>query len=274
MRSEEAPGDGSAMNFQNKVAIVAGGTGALGRAVSLAFYEAGATVMVTYRRKQEFDTLAAATGTEGSAKVEVMFREQKEFDTMTRATGAAWARLAGMPVDVTDEADVRRFVEAFQSLHGRIDILVNTIGGYAGGSKLWEADPQVYEQMLDLNLRSSFTLARAVLPGMLQQNSGAIVNVASRAALVASPGAAMYAAAKAASLAMFNSLAEEVHDTGIRVNSVLPSIFDTEANRRAMPRADHAKWPKPEQIAQVILFLCSDAARIIHGAAIPVYGKA
>jgi len=262
------------MNFQDKVVIVAGGTGGLGRAVSLAFFEAGASVMVTYRRKQEFEQLASDTGVEGSAKVELSFRAQKEFESLATATGAAWARLAGMPVDVTDEEDTRRFVESFHSLHGRIDILVNTVGGYQGGSKVWEADPESYARMLDLNLRSSWTLTRAALPLMISQNSGSIVNVASRAAYVPSPGAAIYAASKAAALALFNSLAEEVRDYNIRVNSVVPSIFDTPANRQAMPRADHSKWPTPGEIARVILFLCSDDARVIHGAAIPVYGKA
>lgn len=264
----------AAMNFQDKIAIVAGGTGALGRAVSLAFFEAGATVMVTYRRKQEFEQLVTATGVEGGAKVELSFREKKEFESLATATGAAWARLGGMPADVTDEADTRRFVESFHSLHGRIDILVNTVGGYAGGNRLWEAEPESYQRMLDLNLRTCFTLTRAVLPFMIRQNSGWIVNIASRAAYVPSPGAAMYAASKAAALALFNSLAEEVRDYNINVNSVVPSIFDTPANREAMPRADHSKWPKPEEIARVVLFLCSEDARIIHGAAIPVYGRA
>lgn len=261
------------MNFQDKVVIVLGGTGALGRAVSLAFFEAGASVMTTYRRKQEFESLATATGVEGGAKVELSYRGQKEFESLATATGAAWARLAGMAVDVTDEADTRRFVESFHSLHGRIDIVVNTVGGYAGGNKVWEAEPDTYQRMLDLNLRSCWTVARAAVPLMLRRNSGCIVNVASRSAIVASPGAAMYAASKAAALALFQSLAEEVRETNIRVNSVVPSIFDTPANRQAMPRADHSQWPTPEDIARVILFLCSDDARIIHGAAIPVYGK-
>ncbi|MGH9566463.1 MAG: SDR family oxidoreductase, partial [Candidatus Angelobacter sp.] len=118
-----------------------------------------------------------------------------------------------------------------------------------------------------------YALARAVVPAMLKQQSGAIVNIAARAALDHAAGAAAYAASKSAALAMFDCLAQDVKGRGIRVNSVLPSIIDTEANRRAMPSAEFSKWPKPEEIAQVILFLCTEEAALIHGAAIPVYGQ-
>jgi NAD(P)-dependent dehydrogenase (short-subunit alcohol dehydrogenase family) len=107
---------------------------------------------------------------------------------------------------------------------------------------------------------------------MLKQKHGAIVNVASKAALDHGAGAAAYAASKAAAVALMDSLAAEVKGTGVRVNSILPSIIDTEANRKAIAGADFRKWPKPNDIARVILFLCSDDARVIHGAAVPVYG--
>jgi len=109
---------------------------------------------------------------------------------------------------------------------------------------------------------------------MLKQGSGVIVNVASRAAVDHAAGAAAYAASKAAAVAMIDSLAADLTGTGVRANSVLPSIIDTEANRRAMPNSDFTKWPKPEDIARVILFLCSDDAKLINGAAVPVYGNA
>jgi NAD(P)-dependent dehydrogenase (short-subunit alcohol dehydrogenase family) len=107
----------------------------------------------------------------------------------------------------------------------------------------------------------------------LKQKSGAIVNIASKAAVDHAAGASAYAASKAAAVAMIDCLAEDLRGTGVRVNSVLPSIIDTAMNRRDMPKADFAKWPKPEEIAEVILFLCSDGARLIHGAAVPVYGN-
>jgi NAD(P)-dependent dehydrogenase (short-subunit alcohol dehydrogenase family) len=233
--------------FTDSVVLVAGGTGALGRAVSLAFLEDGATVVVTCRRPADLDGLRSAAGADG-------------------------ARLSGEPVDVTDEAEVSRFLAGIRERHGRLDVLVNAVGGYAGGAKLWEADAKVLDGMLALNLRSGWVLARAAVPMMLTAGRGTIVNVASRAALVHGPGEAAYSASKAAALALFDSLAAELKGTGVRVNSVLPSLIDTEANRKAMLKADFSKWPKPEEIARVVLFLCGDDARLVHGAAIPVYG--
>ena len=233
--------------FQGTVVLVAGGTGGLGRAVSLAFLGEDAKVVVTYRKQEEFDALKSAAGASGS-------------------------RLEGHGVDVTDEAAVRQLIDNILAKRGRLDALVNAVGGYAGGVKFWELETKVFDQMLALNLRSGYALSRAALPVMLKQGRGAIVNVASKAAFDHAAGVAAYAASKAAAVAMMDSLAADVKGTGVRVNSILPSIIDTEANRKAMPKADFAKWPKPEDIARVILFLCSEDARVIHGAAIPVYG--
>lgn len=236
------------MKFSSKLIVVTGGTGGLGRAVSLAFLEEGARVAVTYRDPAEFATLKTAAGSNASS-------------------------LSGEAVDVTDEAAVRQFVDGILSNRDQIDALVNAVGGYAGGINLWELDPNTFEKMLALNLRSGYVLARVIVPVLLKQKHGAIVNVASQAALDHAAGAAAYAASKAAALAMMDSLAEDVRGSGVRVNTILPSIIDTEPNRKAMPKADFSKWPKPEEIARVILFLCSDGARVIHGAAIPVYGE-
>ena len=236
------------MTFAGKVVLVAGGTGGLGRAVSLAFLNEGAEVMVTYRKDQEFADLKSAAGLNVS-------------------------KLAGRNIDVTDEALVQEYIDGIVAEKGRLDVLVNAVGGYAGGMKLWELNAKIFDQMLTLNLRSGYVLSLAAVKVMLKQGNGAIVNVASRAALEHGAGVAAYAASKAAALAMINSLAAELHGSGVRVNSILPSIIDTEANRKAMTGADFAKWPKPEDIARVVLFLCSDDAKVIHGAAIPVYGN-
>jgi NAD(P)-dependent dehydrogenase (short-subunit alcohol dehydrogenase family) len=231
--------------FTGQVALVAGGTGALGRAVSLAFLEEGATVVVTYRRQEEFDVLRKAAGAEAS-------------------------RLEGHSVDVTNERAVQELVAQVVAKQRRLDVMVNAVGGYAAGQKLWETDASVFQQMWALNLLSGQALCGAAAPTMLKQGRGAIVNVASRAAIDHAAAAAAYAASKAAAVAMIDSLAADLKGTGVRANSVLPSIIDTEANRKAMRNADYAKWPKPEEIARVILFLCSEDAKLIHGAAIPV----
>jgi NAD(P)-dependent dehydrogenase (short-subunit alcohol dehydrogenase family) len=236
------------VRFSSKLMIVAGGTGGLGRAVSLAFLEEGARVAVTYRNPAEFQALMTAAGSNASS-------------------------LLGEAVDVTDEPAVRKFVDGIVATSSHIDALVNTVGGYAGGIKFWELDPKTFDNMLNLNVRSGYILAHVIVPAMLKQKRGAIVNVSARAALDHAAGATAYAASKAAALAMMDSLAEDLRGTGVRVNTILPSIIDTEPNREAMPNADFAKWPKPDEIARVILFLCSDDARVIHGAAIPVYGE-
>ena len=227
--------------------MVAGGTGGLGRAVSLAFLKEGAELIVTYVISQEFDLLKTAAGADAS-------------------------RLEGHYVDITDENAVQQLVDGIVAKHGRLDLLINAVGGYAGGIKLWEMNTKTFDQMLALNLRSGYVLSRAAAKAMLKQGKGAIVNIAAKAALDHGAGASAYSASKAAALALMDSLAADLKGSGVRVNSVLPSIIDTEANRKAMPDADFAKWPKPEDIARVILFLCSNDARVIHGAAIPVYG--
>jgi NAD(P)-dependent dehydrogenase (short-subunit alcohol dehydrogenase family) len=126
--------------------------------------------------------------------------------------------------------------------------------------------------MLSLNLRSGYALARAVVPVMLKEGAGAIVNIAAKAALDPPAASAEYAASKSAAIAMMHSLAADLKGTGVRVNSVLPSVIDTEPNRKAMPKADFSKWAKPADIARVILFLCSEDAKVVRGASIPVSG--
>jgi NAD(P)-dependent dehydrogenase (short-subunit alcohol dehydrogenase family) len=204
--------------------------------------------------------------------VVVSYRNQEEFAAL-KSAAVNGSLIEGRRVDVTDETATAQFIDRVLAEHGRLDAMVNTVGGYVGGMKLWESDTKVFEQMLALNLRSGLVLSRAVIPGMLKKKRGAIVNVASKAAIDHAAGAAAYAASKAAALAMMDSLAEDLKGTGVRVNSILPSIIDTEVNRKAMPTADFEKWPKPQDIARVILFLCSDDAKVIHGAAVPVYGE-
>lgn len=231
--------------FAAAVALVAGGTGALGRAVSQALLAEGATVVATYRAVTEFEELSGGVG---------VSRE----------------RLEGHRVDVTDPAATQRLIDAILARHARIDVLVNTVGGYAGGAPVWQVEPADLERMLSLNLRSGHALARAVVPAMLAQNRGCIVNVLSKAAIDHPARASAYAASKAAAWAMTASLAAELSDSGVRANMVLPSIIDTAANRSAMPKADFSRWSKPEDIAKVILFLCSEDARVVRGAALVV----
>jgi NAD(P)-dependent dehydrogenase (short-subunit alcohol dehydrogenase family) len=231
--------------FSGQLALVAGGTGGFGHAVSAEFLKEGATVVATYKNEGEFDALR-------------------------REAGPHAARLEGQAVDVTSEKAVEQMVTAIMAKHGRLDAFVNSVGGYAAGSKLWEAKPQVMDQMWSVNVLSGYVLLRSVVPARLKQGRGAIVNVASRAALDHAGSAAAYVASKSAAVAMIDSLAVDLKGTKIRANSLLPVIMDTEANRKAMANADFSTWAKPGDLARVVLFLCSDDAKVIHGAAIPV----
>jgi NAD(P)-dependent dehydrogenase (short-subunit alcohol dehydrogenase family) len=233
------------MESKMRTVVVAGGTGALGASVSRAFIGSGARVIATYVKQEEYDALSKQVG----------------------------AGLIGVLLDVTDESAVAKFVAETESKYGAIDALVIAVGGFAGGKQLWETDTATYDLMLSLNLRAAFVMSRAILPGMIRQNRGAIVNVASKAGYGHSEGAAVYAASKAGVMALFSSLAEEVKPYNINVNSIVPSIMDTPSNRRAMPKADFNIWPKTDDIAKVIVYLCSDEACVIHGAEVPVYGK-
>jgi NAD(P)-dependent dehydrogenase (short-subunit alcohol dehydrogenase family) len=232
------------METKQRTIVVAGGTGALGGSVVRSFLSTGARVIATFVKQAEFDALAKQVG-DG---------------------------LSGVSLDVTNESAVAKFVAETESKYAAIDALVIAVGGYAGGKQLWETGTATYELMLNLNLRAAFVMTRAVLPGMIRQNRGAILNVASKAGYGHAAGASMYAASKAGVMALFDSLAEEVKPYNINVNSIVPSIMDTPTNRRNMPTADFKIWPKTDDIAKVIVYLCSDEARVIHGAAVPVYG--
>jgi len=232
-----------ALRFQQQVILLTGGTGALGSAVARAFLQEGAEVIVTYRSRQEYEELQ---------------------NTVPADRG----RVRGEQIDVTSEAEMQRLVAAVAAQSHRLDVLVNTVGGYSGGARLWEVESAALDRMLDLNLRSVFVSSRCALPIMLRQGSGCMINVAARAAVDQPGGAGAYVAAKAAAVALMHSLAMDLQGTAIRVNSVLPNIIDTSANRRAMPRADFATWTKPEEIARVILFLCTPDAAAYNGAAI------
>jgi len=235
-------------DYRSRIVIVTGGTGGLGKAVTGAFLQAGAQVVVPYRH-------------EGN------FRELSE------SVGVTSKRLMGIHADVTEERGVQKLVDATLQSYGRIDVLVNLVGGYTGG-KVVETTVEAWDDVMSLNLKSTFLCCRAVLPHMISQSYGKIVNVASRTALKGAAVIASYSAAKAGVIKLTEALGEEVKAHNINVNVILPSIIDTEENRKSMPKADFTNWVKPEDIARVILFLASEDAKIINAASIPVYGKA
>lgn len=234
------------MNFKDKVVVITGGTGGFGSAVTTAFLQARAKVFVTYRSEQEFEALKASVN--------------------------ASAALTGIKTNVLDEASVKAMVQQ-AARSGRIEVLVNLVGGHLGGVPVAEMSLEQWNKMIDLNLKSAFLCCRHVLPLMMQQNAGRIINIGSKGGLQGGEGISAYGASKAGLINFTQSLAVEGKRYNINANAVIPGIIDTPANRQAMPEVNFDEWVKPEALAQVILFLCSEEAQAITGATIPVFGK-
>ena len=234
------------IDFAGRTVIVTGGTGALGGSVVRGFVEAGARVLVTY----------VAEG---------------EVAPFRRRFADAADRVELHRCDVRAAAEVEALLRQVPS--GALQAVVNLAGGYRW-TKVADADDATLEHLLDLNLRTTFAMCRAAAPALVAAGGGAIVNVSARAALRGEAGNGVYGATKAAVLALTQSLSAELKCDGVNVNAVLPSIIDTPANRQAMPKSDPAAWVAPGELANVIVFLASDAAAAVHGAAIPVYGLA
>ncbi|MEQ8968133.1 MAG: SDR family oxidoreductase [Azospirillaceae bacterium] len=233
------------LDLSGRTVLVAGAAGNLGRACAAAFAEAGASLVLVDRDRA---ALEAAHGAERDG-------------------------LALVEADLTDPASAEAAVAAAEDRAGRIDALVTTVGGFHAGPKVPEDTIEAWESMLTLNLRTALTLLRAAAPRMAAAGGGRIVTTAARPALSGAAGMGAYSASKAALLRLTETLAQEYKDAGVAVNAVLPSIIDTPENRQAMPKADTSKWVAPEAIADVVLFLASDAARAVTGAGIPVYGR-
>lgn len=232
---------------RGKVVVVTGASGNVGAATARLFISHGARV--------------------------VLLDRDAEHAKKAVGESLASAEHRALSVDVTDETAVRAAVLRARQELGALDGLVNVVGGFKGGANVVETSWSDWDAMFSINLKSAVTCSRAVLPTFAEQSSGAIVNVASLAALGASPGSAAYGAAKAAVVHFTESLAAEVKDQGVRVNAVLPGTIDTPQNRAWMSEADAAKAVDPSAIAEVILFLVSGAARAVTGAAIKVSGR-
>jgi NAD(P)-dependent dehydrogenase (short-subunit alcohol dehydrogenase family) len=228
-------------------AVVTGASGNLGQAVVHVFLRAGVKV----------------AGVDLS-----MERLQQAYSEELLSSG----RLHLFSTDLTNPEDAQRMAAKTVERFGRIDILVNTVGGFRAGTPLHETSLETWEGMLNLNARTVFLSCQAVIPQMLSQGSGKIVSIAARPGLAGRANMAAYSASKSAVIRLTESMSEELKSAGIRVNCILPGTIDTPQNRQDMPNANPQQWVKPESLAEVVFFLCSDAARDIHGAALPVYG--
>ncbi len=185
------------------------------------------------------------------------------------------AGVLAVQADVTDQVDVAGAVATAAAEPGApLRAVVNLVGGFNSGGRVHETPIETFEGQLRINLRPAYLVTAAAVPHLIAGGGGAVVCVGARAALRPFSGAAGYVTSKAALLALVEALAIEYRDDRIRVNSVLPSVIDTPANRAAQPDADHSRWVAPELVADTIAYLCSDAAAATSGAHIPVYGRA
>lgn len=218
--------------------------------------------------------LATARACQGAlAKTILVDRSSDRLREAYPALDGSPDHLLAGGVDLTNADSLARMVQSASERFGHIDALVNTVGGYRGGKPVHEMDLADWDFLFSVNVRTTLLCCRAVIPLMLKQGRGKIVNVASRDALMGSAGYSAYSASKSAVLRLTESMAAELKNSNINVNCIMPSTIDTPQNRKAVPNGDYSKWVEPEAIADVILFLISDAARAINGAALPVYGK-
>lgn len=230
------------MNFNGRTVAITGAAGNLGRAVAGAFAGEGAKLALFDLRQEALE----------------------------RAFGSDSDRQMLVPVDLLDQAKldaaVRRVCERFK----RIDVVCNIAGGFRMGAPVHETSDKDWTFLFDINARSLLNMARAVVPVMIRAGGGRIVNIGAYSAQrgVAQMGA--YVAAKSSVIRLTETMAAELREKNINVNCVLPTMIDTPENRSAMPDADPKRWVAPEDLASVIVFLASDAARAVHGAALPV----
>jgi len=231
-----------------KTAIITGGTGGLGRALVPILLAQDYQLGITYLIPEEAEAL--------------------EADLLPDPDRVFLRR-----VDSSDPEAVSTFVKDNAERFGSIDALVALVGGWAGGTDVEDTDDVRFERMLDLNLRSTFYAVRAVLPELRKTGQGRIVTVASRAAIDNPYGQAAFNIAKAGVVSLTKTVANELRETEITANALLPSVIDTPATREAMPYGDYVDWPTPEEIAGVIAFMLSDESGVMNGATVPVYGN-
>ncbi len=235
------------IDFSQQVVLVTGGAGNLGQTLVRALAAAGAQVVVS-------DRSAGAVG---------------HFPDLTETGHHLF--LDG--VDATDEAANAGVIARIRERYGRLDALINTVGGFRAGQPPHEMELSTWEFMYRLNATTTFLVNKAVIPLMLEGGGGRIVNTASKNALAAGAGDIAYAASKSAVARITESFAAAYKDRGITVNAVLPGTLDTPQNRAAMPKADTSRWVSLEQIAKLYLFLASEAGSVVNGALIPAYGR-
>lgn len=242
------------MIYENKIAIVTGGTGALGRVIVSLFADKGMKVYVPVRKVEDFRNM---------------------FDTSKSGEAAEFKlrKIYGLQCDAMNENDVMHFIGDVLNQEKRIDYLINTVGGYHPKKNVVDTDTELIDKMMNLNFRSTFYFCRNVLKSMIENKSGRILAIGAMPALEITPGKFAYSISKSNVVNLIQTIAEECKDNDITANVIVPSIIDTPANRASMPNADFSRWVKPDEIAETVLFLLSDAAGSFRGNVVKMFGK-
>jgi NAD(P)-dependent dehydrogenase (short-subunit alcohol dehydrogenase family) len=227
--------------MKDRVVLVTGANGGLGVHITQAFLDAGATVIGTSRKIQRSDFKSAS--------------------------------FTAIPAEISTPKGAKGLVDQVIASFARIDVLVHTVGAFAGGQTIAETDDATLHRMFDLNFNSAFDLLRAAIPAMRETGNGRIVAIGSRAAVDPGPGVGAYSASKAALVSLIRTVAAENKDAGITANVILPGTMDTPTNRAAIPNADISKWVHPASVASLVNWLAGEAGKDVNGAVIPVYGK-
>lgn len=226
--------------MKEKVVLVTGANGGLGSYITRSFLDAGAMVVGSSRQIQQSDFPGP--------------------------------NFVAIPAELSERESANGLMEGVLGRFGKLDVLVHTVGGFAGGQSVAETDEATFQHMLDLNLNSLFHILCAAIPVLRGSGNGRIIAIGSRAAEEPGAGVGAYSASKAAMVSLIKTVALENGDAGLTANVILPGTIDTPANRKAMPGANASKWVQPANIASLVLWLAGDAAKEISGAAIPIYG--
>ena len=235
------------MDLQGKVTVIVGGEGPLGREVSKKFLAEGAKVLVGWYT-------------------------QKEWEEARGSLADDHGRLIDMNVDATQEEQVQKLMQKAAETFGSIDILLHMVGMIHIGPMLWETEAATWERLMDVNLKSAFLCAKHAIKAMLDKKTGRIVFFPARVAQEPQPRFGAYAVSKSGLITMINALREELKDTNITVNGVMPSVMDTFRTRH-MPNPQPDKWVKPSEIAELLCCLCSDGSAALSGSILKVFGK-